>query len=250
MNPQVSDEWLVMALDVVHAAEDRMTVQEFDRRSKLLPHAAGAGYLDRMRVLDELIAMQVVGLDNRHLVTGRIDEVDWVLSGLQSGNELTWRIAEIVDRRGLVIRKFDSESLVEIGLIGERAVVSQLQEQLGDHEAHRVRHVSLVDDSLGYDVASPSVGGREITQLLEVKTTVRPGRDFNFYLSRNEFRVGMNNSNWSLVCVQVVDNLPSILGHLQMAAIADCFPLDQHESVKWASCRVAIPRDVLNPGLP
>lgn len=250
MKSQISELWLEMALDVVEAARDRMFVQEFDRRAKLMPLVAGAGYIDRMRVLDELIETQVIGIDERRLVLGQIEGIDWVMSGLASGDEITWAIAEIIDRRGRVVQKFDAEKLSEIGQIGELAVMRQLLDVLPKSRASQVKHVALIDDSLGYDIVAPSVNFGESIHLLEVKTTVRPGNDFDFYLSRNEYRVGMNNANWHLVCVRIVRDHPEILGHLPISRIADRFPADQDESVKWASCRVTVSRELLIRGLP
>jgi len=250
MTSQVSELWLEMALDVVSAARDRMYVQEFDRRAKLMPLVAGAGYIDRMRVLDDLIDTQVIGINERRLMLGQIDGVEWIMSGLASGNEVTWAIAEIVDRRGRVVQKFDAEVLTEIGQIGELAVVNDLRERLPKSKVSQVKHVSLVDDSLGYDIVAPTVNSGDSLHLLEVKTSVRPGKEFDFFLSRNEYRVGLNNVNWSLVCVRIVRNKPQILGHLPISRILDRFPVDQDNSVKWASCRVTVSRELLTEDLP
>ena len=250
MTPLYSELWLGMALDVVTAAQQRMSVHEFDRLAMLMPHIAGAGYIDRVRVLDQLINSRVVGIDDRHLTIGSIDGVDWILGGLQSGNATTWSIAEIVDRRQRVVRKFDADSLNEIGRIGEIAVMTSLRESLPESLNSKIRHVSQVDDTLGYDIVSPSVNSYENIQLLEVKTSVRPGTNFAFYISRNEFRVGENNPNWKIVCVQIVDGIGSILGHIPIEQIADQFPTDIDESVTWSSCRVTISSNLLFRGLP
>lgn len=250
MKSQASDLWLEMALDVVEAARDRMLVQEFDRRAKLMPLVAGAGYFDRTRVLDELVAMRVIGIDERRLVLGQIDGIEWMMSGLASGNEFAWAIAEIVDRRGRIVRKFDSELLGEIGESGELAVLRHLRERIPESRVSQIKHVSLVDDSLGYDIVAPSINSDGFVRLLEVKTSVRPGADFSFYISRNEYRVGVNNANWFLVCVRIVREQPVILGHLPISRIADRFPTDQDETVNWASCRVTISGELLIEDLP
>jgi len=250
MNSSASEQWLQMALDVVTAAQDGMTVQEYDRRAKLIQYQAGAGYIDRMRVLDRLIEDRIVGLDDRTLTLGSIDGVDWIISGLQHGNQLTWTISEAVDRHRRVIRKFDSDALEEIGRIGEDAVIKRLAELLPTEECASVRHVSLNDDTLGFDIVAPSTRKSDEVQLLEVKTTVRPGVNFPFFISRNEFRVGVNNSNWSLVCVRIIDGEPVILGHLRLSQVAELFPVDTDDSVKWASCQVLAPSEILLDGLP
>lgn len=250
MKSQASELWLEMALDAVEGARERMSVQEFDRRAKLMPLVAGAGYIDRMRVLDELIATQVIGINERRLILGQVDGIEWIMSGLASGNEVAWAIAEIVDRRGRVIRKFDAELLAEIGQKGELFVLNHLRERLAGSSLSQIRHMSPMDDSLGYDIVAPSVNSDESLQLLEVKTSVRPGGDFSFYLSRNEYRVGINNLNWSVVCVRIVRDQPVILGHLPASLIADRLPIDQDEKMKWASCRVSISQELLIEDLP
>ena len=96
MKLQVSELWLEMALDAVEAARDHMLIQEFDRRAKLMPIVAEASYLDRIRVLDNLIESRVIGVDERRLILGQIEGVEWIMSGLELGNCTIWEIAEIV----------------------------------------------------------------------------------------------------------------------------------------------------------
>jgi hypothetical protein len=250
MKLQVSELWLEMALDAVEAARDHMLIQEFDRRAKLMPFVAEAGYLDRIRVLDNLIESRVIGVDERRLTLGNIEGVEWIMSGLELGNSTIWKIAEIVDRRRRVVRKFDADGLVQIGQVGEITVIEHLQNVLPDARKGHVKHVSVVDDSLGYDIVSPSTKDSDVTQLLEVKTSVRPGPEFHLFISRNEFRVGMNNPNWNLVCVRITDGQPRILGYLPMSRISDRFPIDQDKSVMWASCSVSVPPELMTDGLP
>jgi hypothetical protein len=239
-----------MALDAVEAARDQLFVDEFDRRARLLPFTAEMGYIDRIRVLDELIDSKVIGLNERRLRLGQIDGVEWITAGLACGNEITWAIAEAVDRHERVVRKFESDLLAEIGQVGELAVLARLRECLFDSRRSQIEHVSLLDDTLGYDIVAPFLKSDESFSLLEVKTSSRPGKKFNLYISRNEYRVGLNNPNWFLVCVQIVRDTPQILGHLRLSQIADRFPADQSESVMWASCRVTLSQDILLEGLP
>lgn len=250
MKPQVSELWLEMALDAVEAARDRMLVHEFDRRAKLMPIADGMGYVDRTRVLDDLIQTQVIGVDERRLTLGKIEGAEWIAWKMESGSEIAWRIAEILDRRGHVVRKFEADRLKEIGLIGERAVIEHLSETVSESIQDQIRHVSLHDDGLGYDIVSPSVSGRESMQLLEVKTSVRPGKMFSLFLSRNEFRVGATNPNWNIVCVRIVDGFPCILGYFSIRDMVDRFPKETDLDIEWASCRMQVSCDSLSDGLP
>lgn len=250
MTFSADSQWLSMALEVVQAAQKRMSIHEFDRRAILLPHIAGASYIDRMRVLEKLIQDRIVGLDNKILVLGSIDDVGWILDGLRFGSEQTWAIAEVIDRRERMLGKFNAENQAEIGRIGEEAVMEQLRKTVPDDQLSKLRQVSLFDDSLGYDIVSPSISGQNQIQLIEVKTSVRPGDKFSFFISRNEFRVGSNNSNWKLVCVQIVEGSAKILGHFSIEQILDRFPNEIDDDVKWESCSVIISRAMLTRGLP
>lgn len=245
-----SETWLEMALDAVEAARQGMVVLEFERRARLLPLKAGATYVDRLRVLEDLVQSRIIRTDERCLHLGHLEESEWVVSCLEAGNPLAWKIAQIVDTRGHFLRKFDSNTLEEIGRLGEEAVMSLLEEALSEVAYSRVKHVSLVDDTLGYDILTPSVAGLEHPQLLEVKTSVRPGPEFSFFLSRNEFRVGSNNPNWRIVGVRIVDNRPILLGYFSLDRVFDWFPTDSCDSVSWASCRVEVSRETFSAGLP
>jgi hypothetical protein len=249
MSP-VSRQWLAIVRDVVSAAAEGLSIQEFDRRSVLQPLDVEASHFDRVRVLEKLIEDQVVAVEDRCLALGRIDRAGWLLDGMKAGNSMIWEVAQLVDAQERVIRKFDLERLAEVGAIGEQFIVSELKRLIPPGNYPRIRHISLEDDSAGYDVLTPSVTHSDQVQLLEVKTSVRPGNYFTCFVSRNEFRVGCNNSNWSLVCVRLIDTEPTLLGHVSINAIRNDFPVDQGPSIRWESSQVQIPMDVLRPGLP
>lgn len=246
----VSRQWLAIARDVVSAAAEGLSIQEFNRRSVLQPLGVEASHFDRVRVLERLIEDQVIAVEDRCLALGRIDRAGWLLDGMRAGNSLIWEVAQLVDAQERAIRKFDFERLAEVGAMGEQFVVSELKRLVSPANHSRIRHVSLEDDSAGYDILTPSVSHSDQVQLLEVKTSVRPGNNFTFFVSRNEFRVGCNNSNWSLVCVRIIDNKPNLLGHVSINAIQNNFPVDQGPSIRWESSRVQIPMYALIPGLP
>ena len=246
----VSRQWLAIVRDVVSAAAEGLSIQEFNRRSVLQPLDIDASHFDRVRVLEKLIEEQVIAVEDRCLALGRIDGASWLLEGMKAGNSLVWDVAQLVDVQERVIRKFDHERLIEIGSIGEDFVVGELRRLLSAENSRRIRHISLEDDSAGYDVVTPSVTLSDQVQLLEVKTSVRPGSIFSCFVSRNEFRVGCNNSNWSLVCVRLIDSKPTLLGHINLNLIRNNFPVDQEPSIRWESSRVQIPLEVLRPGLP
>ncbi len=87
-------------------------------------------------------------------------------------------------------RGFSSQAL---GRIGEEAILA------AEHAAgYRVRHVSLISDSYGYDIESCS-GGQ--MRRIEAKCTIE-GRAGRFFLSRNEYEQSRRQGpEWILVQV-------------------------------------------------
>ncbi|MEA3383080.1 MAG: DUF3883 domain-containing protein [Campylobacterota bacterium] len=73
-----------------------------------------------------------------------------------------------------------------LGLMGEKLVVKHLEQ-----DNYTVDHISLSDDTIGYDIRAIKNG---ITQYIEVKTTTK---DFNtdFFISKNELNFMTKNIN-------------------------------------------------------
>ena len=139
----------------------------------------------------------------------------------------------------------DQELRERIGAAGEVAVVAACRrelEQFGHHElATRVQQVSLVNDTLGYDVYAPSIAGP--SRRLEVKTTTRlaPGI-FSFFLSRNEYEVGRREPDaWALVTCSW-DKLgdAQVIGWCRASALTPYLPSDGNGH--WTEAKVRIPR--------
>ena len=61
-------------------------------------------------------------------------------------------------------------------------------------------------------VASISMFNNNKKVLLEIKTSIRPGNNIIFYLSRNEYETGIKKNNWFLVFVQIIDNSEKLFG--------------------------------------
>jgi hypothetical protein len=82
-----------------------------------------------------------------------------------------------------------SQKNTEIGLQGELAIIEMEKANLRDAEVpiliEKIDHVSLRDDSLGYDIRSVTPSGE--TKFIEVKTTTM-GKNQPFILTRAEIR--------------------------------------------------------------
>ncbi len=147
--------------------------------------------------------------------------------------------------------KYDDTALRTIGDAGEEAVVATCRGFLQEHQrpdlAKRVRRVSLISDALGYDVVAPNLAGQECR--LEVKTHRR--RHPNFYLTRNEYQVGLELSRWYLVfCRTQADAKPSIVGWTTLASLSARMPVDRAGSARWQLVRIRISESELRSGLP
>ncbi|CBH22630.1 conserved protein of unknown function [Acetoanaerobium sticklandii] len=94
----------------------------------------------------------------------------------------------------------------KVGLLGERIVYSNEVKKLkriGRTDlATKVDHVSLKDDSLGYDILSYDLDGTEIH--IEVKSTTAPPRDIHFYITDNELRKTLGSENHFIYLVYSV----------------------------------------------
>lgn len=173
----------------------------------------------------------------------------------ESALPLLRRLFESIDRRNT--GGFgDAEDKALIGAIGEELVVEAAREGLLRAERldlrDQVRRVSLVDDSLGYDVHAPAIASAP--RLLEVKSTVREGGSgFDFFISRNEYEVGLKHAgDWALVACAIspgrVVEGSAVVGWCRAAALRPYLPEDANG--RWTEAQVWLPRSVLNDGIP
>lgn len=158
------------------------------------------------------------------------------------------------EREALLIAaglRFDADLLRRIGDVGEDAVMKQCQSFLVQHDhpelARLVRRVSLLSDQLGYDIVSPNLAGVEIQ--LEVKCF--SGRRPDFYLTRNEYEVGVRLRNWALVlCRMDGYDDAEVVGWTTLDPMRESLPLDRDLSVAWQTARVRLDWLDVHPGLP
>ena len=244
-----SPYWMEMVQYLVLLAISNTSTNEVNRALLNKQSTIGRNYQDYKRTLEVLVDEGVILIDDSKLFPGLISDVSWIKDGLETGAEAIWELAEKIEPNLKWAKKYDNTELIKIGLKGEEAVMDLLNNQIDERYHHRIRHVSLFDDTAGFDIASPSVKNHEESMFSEVKTTVRPAEDFTFYISRNEFNVGNKTRNWSIVCVKIVNDTPLILGHLNLDQIRDLFPMEISEQVKWQSLKVTVPLTMINEDL-
>lgn len=250
MSEHPSSDWLEMAVDVVRASRKHWSTDEYTRFSKISEPLPGRGYFDRMKVLNRLIEDGVVYLKGRQIMFRGLENVDWVKRGLISGSKTIWDFVEATEPTENFSRKFENDHLIEIGRTGEAAVIDRLLKVLPAEQCNRVLHVSLTNDAAGYDIFAPSTVDSSNELLLEVKTSVRPGENFAFYLSRNEYRVGSQNPNWYLIFVRVVDSVPEILGYVKANSFQAWLPTEHDDRSKWQSVLINMDVKGMSPDLP
>lgn len=147
--------------------------------------------------------------------------------------------------------KYDEEAQRAVGDAGEEAVVTASSAFLkGEGRldlARRVRRVSLISDALGYDILAPNLDGQDCR--LEVKCY--RGRHPRFYITRNEFEVGLTLRRWYLVlCKFIPDSPAKVVGWTTLSTLRSKVPIDRDGSVTWQVVRVRLRESDLRPGLP
>ena len=223
---------------------------------------------------EALNACQADGMDSERLLYFVILQIAmpiWVISGTGNGDvvhdelipdqelSLLKQLFESSESRELFLlslgRKFDNESQAQTGLQGELFVLSLCTQELENAGRTdlipKVVHVSLISDQLGYDIVAPNISGEN--RRLEVKSTRAIGANGRFYISRNEFEVGLNDPNWFLVLVKVGEP-NELLGWIEAPAIVGCSPTDACDEAigngRWEVAKVTIPSSAIRSGLP
>jgi hypothetical protein len=242
--------WDELSLEVFIAARSGMAVKDFEIQCRLAPFTNGKSFFDRIRVAETLINEKLIYIEDGYLRINIKSIPDSLIDKLKSGSELAWKILEYIDPPNKLLDKLDLDLLHKIGFDGEQAVIRELKKILSEKDYLRVKHISLLDDSAGFDIQAPSTRSPEDTLFLEVKTSVRPGDLFTFYISKNEARVGGQNDNWSLVGVEsTIDGL-RVLGYLSFNSFSDLLPLNQSNFSEWETAKVVISKKMFINGVP
>lgn len=242
--------WDELSLEVLTAARSGMATKDFEIQCRLKPNSNGKSFFDRIRVAESLIRDKLIGIEDGYLKLYRNSIPESLIDNLITGSDVAWKILDCIEPPRKFLQKIDHDLLRRIGLDGELAVMQGLEKKLPHYELKRILHMSLFDDSAGYDIHSPSTKNTENTVLLEVKTCVRPGNYFTFYISRNEARVAKQNSNWYLVGVETSPNGFKIIGHIFFNSFSDFLPLNQNINGEWETAKIVLSKELFINGLP
>lgn len=237
-----------LSLRCIRAAKEGMFFEDFKIQARIsLTH--GEDYPDQIRTLLGLIDEGFVRLSNSRLALGELTRTSWIQEGIESGLADVW---DIIDNYPKQAWKFNPEDLSRalLGSKGEEFVVDLLKDALAYPLNTQIEHLSLLDDSLGFDIRTPSTKDNARESQIEVKTTSRPGQEFGFFLTRNEYASSLRCSNWNLVLVQIVAGSKFLLGHVPARYLEELVPINVSESMHWELAHGRLDtRDVLE-GLP
>ena len=239
---------LYLARDALKFARENRSIYDY-RQFTLRTKGAGTSARDRQRVLDKLIENGTVIVEDETLRISRNADWAWLQVPIQSGDPEVWEIVDdFVPAKHLEL--LEDGVLAEIGAVGESAVIEELRSSLTAADFARVKHVSIFDDSAGYDISAPATRSPNTTRMLEVKTSTRGGKWFRFFLSRNEFVKGSSHDAWSLVFVRIESGEPRILGHLYLAYFEDEIPREVSRNFQSNGFEIRVDTKQILPGLP
>lgn len=150
--------------------------------------------LDALGILDNEIIS-----DKKRVIT--------VIEGTPSS-----KLPREISRRSPYKRNYIKDTIVNLktGFSGEQLVMDYEVKRLNKSGyAERIEHVSLTDDSLGYDILSFEEDGTY--RYIEVKTTkTQITSSGSFYVSANELKCAQNKNYWIYYVVDVESDNPKL----------------------------------------
>jgi hypothetical protein len=237
------------AIELIKFCKENGSLNDYKKFS-LAKKSVDDSYTIRMNILDSLIDAGIIIIDNETLLINNDLSSSFMDNYLLKGDKNAWLLIEEAKLEDHFFQKFDDKQLKEIGLQGEKFIVKKYMELLDVKYHKQIQHVSLISDVVGYDVASISMFNNNKKVLLEIKTSIRPGNNIIFYLSRNEYETGIKKNNWFLVFVQIIDNSEKLLGHLNPFHFKDFIPNEINETVRWQSLKIVLDKKYIKDGLP
>lgn len=243
--------WFNATNEIISESLKGTYYEDFKRKIKLRPFGVDSSTEYFANIFKQLVDLNVIKVVDDRLRFVCLENIPWISDALLKGETEAWLLASKIENVLNKTFKFDASKLLEIGAEGEKFVLNELKLKIVNELHNRIQQISLIDDTVGYDIKSPSTKNSEKTELLEIKTSTRCNENyFEFFLSRNEYNVGLKNSNWSIVAVQIKNNQPSILGYIKVHQIESKMPKNVDSTATWESVRLRINHDIWNDYLP
>lgn len=242
--PEIAPQLTRVAVELMTLGKTGHSIDGFFSESMLRPIRTGFNHLDRERVYKRLLSEGCIREVDGKFWTETDTIPAWVMRAYSEGFGEPEVFKQELLNSPESKAKFDAQLLSQIGLNGELSFVEFLRTSLPTDFS--INHVSLVDDSLGYDVEVIAPSGN--ARFFEVKTSTLRNANFRFFVSRNEFSVGLSHGKaWNLAFMSLLDGRANLLGKLEMAGLERLFPSDQSESVVWQTARCSIAHQELDP---
>jgi hypothetical protein len=241
--------WIRLCGDAIDFARKENDRADYNQMCKSLPYNLEQNMGDKLKVLEMLIEQKVIAeLDGKLRLIDK--DFCFLNDHLLDGSTDAWRLVERQPTGPEIAKKFDDELRKEIGLAGENFVYDQIRNRLPSAKIDKLEHISISDDTVGYDIRSPKIDS-DGPVYLEVKTSIRPGT-FNFYLSRNEYKVSQKESDkWYVILVKIEEKIPKILGFIKAETLYGITPVDRDVDIsKWQSVAIAVKQEWVHRGLP
>ena len=222
-----------LAAELLAVVGSGIQVNDLKTHCRIAPITAGKTQFDRQRVLEDLMEVGVLVVKDTRVFTNGNALIRFLSSQLADGDRIAWELAVAGGELEATEAKFPRELLEQIGLEGELTVIEELKRQLASDLHDQIDHISLFDDTVGFDIRAPLTSMSSGFSCLEVKTSSRPGEDFRFFISRNETRAAATIRNWFLVGVVRLNGVASVIGHLRYHNFAAYLPSDVHSNSRW-----------------
>lgn len=239
-----TQQFIEMATEIMLAARDNVLASEYFHDSMIRPIKIGASHEDRVRTVDHLVLQGSLAINagKFEVVTG--GEPEWLLATAALGFHQAHALAEWLLPNPGMRAKFDQLLTKAIGLRGELAFLDFLISRNPNYV--ELQHVSLFDDSLGYDITLTTEDG--VRHLFEIKTTSRQTlSEFEFYLSRNEYRIAGLEAHWYIACMRISNGEVNFEGLVNWEKLQTTFPNDTSPRNTWASAKVSVQTADLRP---
>jgi len=243
-----NDFWLPLALEVVSFAKKKKSRNDYEAFCKKQTRSRRGSLLDRLEICESLIEVKQIIIIEDKMNLNLNPNFQWLETELMNGNTSAWEFVNQLGFKNKIIKKFNDENKKETGLKGEKYIIQMLKKIFPTDKHNQIKHISLEDDTAGYDIECPDINMVKGKSYLEVKTTSIPGQEFIFYISRNEFEVSLERkNNWFIVLVKIVDGQTHFFGKLDYNFIKSYRPQEHPSSlVKWESLKVTITEKIVD----
>jgi hypothetical protein len=242
--------WIEMAEEVISHARSHKAVDDYKYFCEVQIPSNEKNISSRTKVITTLLDEGIVKISDKKLLIGNLNNSHWIEKGLLDGCSNIWALAKATQPNAHIFKKFDSDKLAEIGLSGEKHVIKRLEMVIPQERHVSIKLVSEYNDTLGYDIQTPSTKFFDKIIFLEVKTTVIQDAHFSLFLSRNEYRVSQKEDKWYIVLVRITNGVPAVLGHIRGSSINGLMPVDSDVNVTWQTAKIKVDAAWIIPELP